>query len=260
VDAARFDDLTIALTAPRRTILGGLAAGALTLLGRDARAGTEPTCAAPGEKCKKSDDCCVVSSKCKKKKGKKKGKCAKCPAERSLLCNVAGGPPADCCEPDWLCCEVGDATACCPPEESCCPDGAGEGCCPTGFTCCEAPGCCLDACDLTATLNGQNEVDGSGNPNQGDLDGSGEACVVLNAGQVCWSIAVAGIAPVTLDHIHRGAAGTNGPVVVDFGGQLFGCVAAAQALIDEIAGNPAGFYVNVHSSEFPGGAIRGQLG
>jgi hypothetical protein len=31
-------------------------------------------------------------------------------------------------------------------------------------------------------------------------------------------------------------------------------------LIDEIIGNPAGFYVNVHTKEHPGGAIRAQLG
>jgi hypothetical protein len=71
-------------------------------------------------------------------------------------------------------------------------------------------------------------------------------------------------------HIHRGAAGEAPPnnIVVP----LFvapgagvgptaatGCVATTPALATEISGNPAGFYVNVHTTEFPGGAMRGQL-
>ena len=37
------------------------------------------------------------------------------------------------------------------------------------------------------------------------------------------------------------------------------CASAEASLISEIAQNPAGFYVNVHTSDFPGGAVRGQL-
>ncbi len=32
-----------------------------------------------------------------------------------------------------------------------------------------------------------------------------------------------------------------------------------QAEIDAILANPSGFYINVHTTDFPGGAIRGQL-
>jgi hypothetical protein len=115
---------------------------------------------------------------------------------------------------------------------------------------------------LDATLLGSNEVPPA---STGDPDGSGFAHVSLNQGQgqVCFHIDVQNIGTVTLAHIHRGAAGANGPVVVDFNpalNGLSGCVTADVELIKTIRQNPEGYYVNIHTSEFPGGAIRGQLG
>jgi hypothetical protein len=37
------------------------------------------------------------------------------------------------------------------------------------------------------------------------------------------------------------------------------CTPAAPALISEIVANPSGFYVNVHTTQYPKGAIRAQL-
>jgi hypothetical protein len=43
-------------------------------------------------------------------------------------------------------------------------------------------------------------------------------------------------------------------------GSASGCVQGVDAgVISDILANPAGFYVNVHNPDFPGGAIRGQL-
>jgi len=55
------------------------------------------------------------------------------------------------------------------------------------------------------------------------------------------------------------------PVVVPFqapaaNGNSDGCVTATAALIDEIIATPANFYVNVHTTEHPAGAMRAQLG
>jgi len=111
---------------------------------------------------------------------------------------------------------------------------------------------------LTADLAGSAET---------DEDGTGTATVVLDpdAGTACWTFDVEGIDPVTVSHIHEGAEGTDGGVVVDldvdgFEGTSEGCNDAADAdTLQAIIDAPAGYYVNVHNEAFPGGAIRGQL-
>lgn len=123
---------------------------------------------------------------------------------------------------------------------------------------------------LTATLSGANEVDAAGNPNQGDLGGSGTAMITLNPGQrtVCWTLSfdLSDGQTAFAAHIHRAPAGSNGPIVVPLSvavpeGTSSGCASVDQGLILEILTNPAGFYANVHSlPTYPGGALRGQLG
>jgi hypothetical protein len=104
-------------------------------------------------------------------------------------------------------------------------------------------------------------------PGPGDPDGSGFASLRLNpgTGQVCFRIVVEDIAlPATGAHIHEQVAGAAGPVVValaapDATGISGGCVSAPRELILDIILNPAEYYVNVHSTEHPAGAVRGQL-
>jgi len=115
---------------------------------------------------------------------------------------------------------------------------------------------------LTATLSGANEVP-AGAPGS-----SGTSTVTINTSTntVCYSITVSGITlPAIAAHIHRGAARVNGPVVIPFNppgvnGITNGCTTADPALLQDIVANPANYYVNVHTTEFPGGALRGQLG
>jgi hypothetical protein len=119
---------------------------------------------------------------------------------------------------------------------------------------------------LSATpLTGAQEVPGPGDP-----DASGTAAVELNQGQatVCFTVTWANIdGTVTAGHIHRGAAGVAGPIVVPlFSGSFSGTDAASGCvenvdvgLIKEIRQKQSAFYVNVHSSVFPNGAVRGQL-
>jgi hypothetical protein len=104
-------------------------------------------------------------------------------------------------------------------------------------------------------------------PYQGDSDGGGAATLTLNLGQreVCWEITVSNLDPSTASHIHEAAAGIRGDIVVflsapDGTGRASGCRSEVDpAVIRRILTNPAGFYVNVHTTVYPMGAIRGQL-
>ena len=117
-------------------------------------------------------------------------------------------------------------------------------------------------------LTGEAEVTAAGVPNQGDLDGVGTAEITLNPGlgQVCYTLIVSGITlPAAAAHIHVGASTTTGPVVIglsapDAMGVASSCVQADRDLILEIIQNPGNYYVNVHNSDYPAGALRGQLG
>lgn len=115
---------------------------------------------------------------------------------------------------------------------------------------------------LTTSLTGASEVPGPGDP-----DGRGTATIRLNHGQrtVCFYLTVSNITlPATGAHIHVGASNAAGPVVVgltqpDATGVSAGCVSASRELITAIRDNPSNYYVNVHTSDYPAGAIRGQL-
>jgi hypothetical protein len=121
---------------------------------------------------------------------------------------------------------------------------------------------------FATTLSGAEEVNGAGVPNQGDPDGSGFATLTVNRGlgEICFDITVQDITlPAILAHIHNAAAGVNGAIVVpltapDATGHSSGCVSVDRELVKDIAKHPENYYVNVHTTDFPSGALRGQLG
>jgi hypothetical protein len=119
----------------------------------------------------------------------------------------------------------------------------------------------------------------------GDPDARGTATVfgidgAQNMATLCYAIVVNDkLAELTqapgngrAAHIHEGAAGSNGPVVAALAwpqnGQAGDCISEATegkfptkeaGIVQRILKNPQSFYINVHNSEFPAGAIRGQL-
>jgi CHRD domain len=129
-----------------------------------------------------------------------------------------------------------------------------------------------DQTELSAELSGDQEVPPA------DPDGSGKAEVRLEPDheELCFEVSFEDIGTPNRGHIHRGGAGVNGPIVVEFfeleanpadprhdelesESGLEDCVPASASIQNEIAANPEGFYVNIHNARFPAGAIRGQL-
>lgn len=111
-----------------------------------------------------------------------------------------------------------------------------------------------------ANLTGAQEVP------RGDPDGSAKARITIddNFDQVCWAITdINNISPVTAAHIHVGARGVNGPPVFTLRksneGTWTGCSEGSEWTQDRIEGDPERFYVNLHTADYPNGAIRGQL-
>jgi hypothetical protein len=130
---------------------------------------------------------------------------------------------------------------------------------------------------LTANLSGANEV--PANPSTA----SGTAVVTIDTDTRAWTmdLVFSGTSPVTVAHLHRAPAGVNGPVIVGLDGMALsggrptwnliapgstslntgGALNApflfpAPELENLLTGN---VYVNIHSTAFPGGEIRGNL-
>lgn len=110
--------------------------------------------------------------------------------------------------------------------------------------------------DAKITLSGANEVP----PVQTSASGDGTISIA-DDGAVTGSVTTKGVQG-TAAHIHMGAAGKNGPVIVPFtkDGDTYKAAAAAKLNADQMKAFKAGeLYFNVHSAANPGGEIRGQL-
>src|SRR5215212_11978021 len=117
---------------------------------------------------------------------------------------------------------------------------------------------------LSAVLTPNHEVP----PTTSNGFGSSIVDVDTAENQVTVTVNVANLgAPITGAHIHKSAFGTNGNIVLNFisgganfeGGKLTGTYGVPPDLAADLIANPSAYYVNVHTTQFPGGAIRGQL-
>ena len=104
-------------------------------------------------------------------------------------------------------------------------------------------------------------------PGPGDPNGTGNAVIKVYKTKLCYTLSVMNIKRATEAHIHQGAKGQTGPVVVPTDQTSFnlprptssGCEPIPSSLSTAIRQNPSNYYVNVHNKPYPDGAIRGQL-
>ena len=134
--------------------------------------------------------------------------------------------------------------------------------------------------NYTAHLSGDEEV-----PTPAETNATGQAIFNLrnNGTELHYKLIVANIEDVFMSHIHLAPAGANGPVVVWLypsapppqliPGPSNGVIAEGIITSDDLVGpltdmelsdlidyfNSGGCYVNVHTSAFPAGEIRGQI-
>jgi hypothetical protein len=110
-----------------------------------------------------------------------------------------------------------------------------------------------------------SRLSGAAVPGGGDPNGSGFGVVLVDdeTNHVCAAVIVLGVDELHGAHIHYGSAGQVGGHAVDLTDPVHGfsysCHTASEAVVDQLIANPGGFYLNVHSHDFPGGAVRGQL-
>ena len=117
------------------------------------------------------------------------------------------------------------------------------------------------------SMNGAQEV----LPTVGDPDGTASGTLTVNdsTGAISWSFTYANIVAPTAMHIHgpAGPVGVNAGVFVGLGvtttggpGTLINSLTTTPANALAINTTPTNFYVNIHNTAHPGGAVRGQLG
>jgi hypothetical protein len=115
----------------------------------------------------------------------------------------------------------------------------------------------MAAMSETVTLTGSNEVPPT------TTSATGTANITVGADRSVKASVTAKDMTATASHIHMGAAGSNGPVIVPFtksGDNAFSAAPDAKLTEEQFAAYKAGkLYVNVHSAKDPGGEIRAQL-
>ncbi len=109
--------------------------------------------------------------------------------------------------------------------------------------------------ELTATINGAQQVPANNSAATGTFTGSYNS----NTKQLTYTVVYQGLTP-TIAHIHTGAPGTSGAVAIPFSNlasPIMGTVTLSSDQATQLLSN--GMYVNIHSTAYSGGEIRGDI-
>lgn len=110
--------------------------------------------------------------------------------------------------------------------------------------------------DVRATLNGQQEVPANASTATGTMTGTFDRTTRV----LTYTVTYQGITP-SAGHIHQAAPGANGPVIVPFTGVATSPITGTATLSEANAAQllAGETYVNLHTTAFPGGEIRGNI-
>jgi len=119
---------------------------------------------------------------------------------------------------------------------------------------------------LTVKASGMDVSMASNMKMGGAKTGSATGKFVLDTKKntLCYSVTTMGLTGVSEAHIHAGAMGVDGSDVVGltpakFNAKAATCVKVAPKVLADMAMNPNMYYLNVHTTKYPDGAVRGQL-
>jgi hypothetical protein len=117
---------------------------------------------------------------------------------------------------------------------------------------------------FSVQLTAQDSVNG------GDRDGQGFARLDLDPqqGKACYEITWKNLDGMVTAFLHAGRRGNEGPHWIDFfndknfaGEQTVSdCVTSTREKIEAVINDPSSYYLQIHTTAFEKGAIRGQLG
>lgn len=122
---------------------------------------------------------------------------------------------------------------------------------------------------LASRADGAQEVQASDGKKRGDSDGKATWWLRPNGAAIAYTATWSSVAAPTNGHLHKGVKGRNGEVVADlFAAEkglpanltgIAGQTPVKRAIVKRIAADPSRYYSNLHTVEFSGGAVRGQL-
>lgn len=112
---------------------------------------------------------------------------------------------------------------------------------------------------VRANMSGDQVAPGPGAPN---AVGTANLFVDMRHGILCYRMGYDGISRASAAHIHMGGPGQHGRLAIDLHPESNGdegCVGADPTALRHLRENPEAFYLQLHTAEYPDGAIRGQL-
>lgn len=125
------------------------------------------------------------------------------------------------------------------------------------------PGFAAHDGDLQTTMTGEQVV------GKGDPDAWALGFITFDEGKntICYLVSWRKMQRPTATHIHRGARGEVGPIVVKLFGRgeaikrrsADGCVVVSHAMWQDIQDHPDDYYIDAHNGHYPEGAVRGHF-